>query len=110
MPWLGPSDDALRDLAARLAEEIETAVGRAEELEEMFRQFGSEGPGMYKRLQKLEAFCDVTRVVATLGPQLQAVLRDLGGSPGSRKALREDKPIGGRLADLRAAAVGQHDS
>lgn len=108
MDWLGPSDDALKALALRIAEEIEKAIDRAEEFGELRREFAGD-VGAYKRLQKLEATCDVTKTVGWLGPQLQGVLRDLGGTPAARKAMRPDKPIGGRLAQLRAAA-GQHDS
>jgi hypothetical protein len=109
MDWLQESDQALKVLALRQAEEIEKAIDRAEELEQAFREAGGD-PGLYKRLQKLEAMCDVTKTVGWLGPQLQGVLRDLGGTPAARKAMKADKPIGGRLADLRAAAAGQHEA
>jgi hypothetical protein len=59
----------------------------------------------YKRLQKLEAMCEVTKTVGWLGPQLQGVLRDLGGAPAARAAMKKDKPVGGRLAQLRDAAA-----
>lgn len=108
MDWLGPSDEALRMLAIRQAEEIEKAVDRAEELAELVREFAGD-QSAYKRLQKLEAMCDVTKTVGWLGPQLQGVLRDLGGTPAARRAIQPDKPIGGRLAELRAAA-GKHDT
>ena len=104
MDWLTPTDDALADLAARLAVEIETAVDRAQELDRVMREAG--GRDDYKRLQRLEAFCDVTKSVALLGPQLQAVLRDLGGTPAARAAMKKDKPVGSRLAQLRDAATG----
>ena len=103
MTWLGPSDEALKTLAMRQAEEIEKAVDRAEELEDLRREAAGD-MSMYKRLQKLEAMCDVTKVVGWLGPQLQGVLRDLGGTPAARKALQADKPIGGRLAQIRKEA------
>jgi len=112
MDWLTPSDHAMRTLALRQAEEIEKAVDRAEELRAILRD--AEGQAdIYKRLQKLEAMCDVTKTVGWLGPQLQGVLRDLGGAPAARRALKKDKPIGGRLAQLRAAADGsdrEHDT
>lgn len=109
MTWLGPSDEGLKTLALRQAEEIEKAVDRAEELADLQREFAGD-QSVYKRLQKLEAMCEVTKTVGWLGPQLQGVLRDLGGAPAARKALQEEKPIGGRLAQLRADAAGKHDS
>ena len=108
MDWLADSDRGLRTLALRQAEEIEKAVDRAEELERVQRDFAGDD-SMYQRLVKLEAMCDVTKTVGWLGPQLQGVLRDLGGTPAARKAMKADKPIGGRLAALRDAA-GKHDS
>ena len=77
MPWLAESDTALRALAMRLAERIESAV---------------------------EAGEDVTKIVGWLGPQLQGVLRDLGGTPAARQAMKVDKPVGSRLAEIRAQA------
>lgn len=112
MKWLTKADEAMRSLALRQAEEIEKAVDRAEELAEAMRDAGGD-PSIFKRLQKLEAMCDVTKTVGWLGPQLQGVLRDLGGAPGARKAITKDKPVGGRLAQLRAgaaAAAGKHDA
>lgn len=109
MTWLSKTDEAMKTLALRQAEEIEKAIDRAEELGGLYRDLAGD-PGAYKRLQKLEAMCDVTKTVGWLGPQLQGVLRDLGGTPGARKAMSADKPIGGRLAQLRADAAGQHDS
>jgi len=108
MDWLTDSDQGMKTLALRQAEEIEKAVERAELLEQLQADFAGDD-SMFKRLQKLEAMCDVTKTVGWLGPQLQGVLRDLGGTPTARKAMRTDKPIGGRLAALRDAA-GQHDS
>jgi hypothetical protein len=107
MSWLEKSDEALKTLALRQAEEIEKAIDRAEELEALQREFAGD-PGMFKRLQKLEAMCEVTKTVGWLGPQLQGVLRDLGGTPAARKAMKADKPIGGRLAQIRKDA-GQAD-
>jgi hypothetical protein len=108
MDWLGPSDAAMKTLALRQAEEIEKAIDRAEELGALLRDAAGD-QSIYKRLQKLEAMCDVTKTVGWLGPQLQGVLRDLGGTPGARKAMKADKPIGGRLAQIRRDA-GEHDS
>ena len=104
MTWLVASDQALRTLALRQAEEIEKAVDRAEEAAQIMRDAAGD-PGVYKRLQKLEAMCDVTKTVGWLGPQLQGVLRDLGGTPTARKVMQPDKPVGGRLAQLRAGAA-----
>ena len=109
MSWLGESDKGLRALALRQAEEIEKAIDRAEELAALRREAAGD-ESIYKRLQKLEAMCDVTKTVGWLGPQLQGVLRDLGGTPAAKRALKGDKPIGGRLAQLRTAASGEHDS
>jgi precorrin-3B methylase len=108
MDWLTPTDQAMKTLALRQAEEIEKAVDRAEEAAAILRDAGGD-PGVYKRLQKLEAMCQVTKTVGWLGPQLQGVLRDLGGTPAARAAMKKDKPVGSRLAQLRDAA-GQHDS
>lgn len=101
MTWLGPSDAGLRDLAVRLAGEIEEAEDRAAELEALKREDSGD---FFKRLQALEARCDATKTVGWLGPQLQGVLRDLGGTPAARKAMQADKPIGGRLAQMRRDA------
>jgi hypothetical protein len=108
MTWLGPSDEGLRVLALRQAEEIEKAIDRADELNALRRDLAGD-ESAYKRLQKLEAMCDVTKTVGWLGPQLQGVLRDLGGTPAARKAMKGDKPIGGRLAQLRADASPRQD-
>ena len=108
MDWLVPTDEAMKTLALRCAEEIEKAVDRAEEAAAILRDSGGD-PGIYKRLQKLEAMCDVTKTVGWLGPQLQGYLRELGGAPKARAELKKDKPVGSRLAQLRDAA-GQHDT
>ena len=109
MDWLKPSDAAMKALALRQAEEIEKAIDRADELGALRRDLAGDDSA-YKRLQKLEAMCDVTKTVGWLGPQLQGVLRDLGGAPMSRSAMKQDKPIGGRLAQLRADSAREHDS
>ena len=108
MDWLTATDQAMKTLALRQAEEIEKAVDRAEELAEAYRDLAGDASA-YKRLQKLEAMCEVTKTVGWLGPQLQGVLRDLGGTPAARALMKKDKPVGSRLAQLRDAA-GQHDS
>lgn len=109
MKWLTPADKAMQALALRQAEEIEKALDRAEELTQILRDAAGNAD-IYKRVEKLAAMCDVTKTVGWLGPQLQGVLRDLGGAPAARKQLKADKPVGGRLAQLRSAAAGEHDS
>ena len=104
MTWLKPSDEAIKALALRLADEIEDAVDRAEEFAALRREL-IDDVSAYKRLQKLEAMCDQTKTVGWLGPQLQGVLKDLAGTPMSRKAMKEDQPIGGSLGRIRAAAA-----
>lgn len=103
MNWLTAADKALAAIALRQAEEIERTVERAELFFEVLRESGGD-PSVYKRLQRLEALCDVAKVVGTIAPQLQATMRDLGGAPAARKAFAPDKPVGGRLAEIRAAA------
>lgn len=107
MSWLEKSDEGLKALALRQAAEIEKAIERAEELDDIRRNADGD-QSVYKRLQKLEAMCDVTKIVGWLGPQLQGVLRDLGGTPGARKAMKEGAPVKGRLAQIRRDA-GEDD-
>lgn len=102
MNWLTPADDAALALAHKLADAIETAAERAEQYASLRDDI--ESPLLMKRLEKLEAQCDLARAVGYLGQQLQTVLRDLYGTPASRKDMKHDKPVGGRLAQLRAAA------
>jgi hypothetical protein len=108
MPWLAESDMAAMVLARRMAEEIETTIDRAKELADCYRNSGGD-ESILKRLKRLEAMCETTKVVATVGPQLAAILRDLGGTPATRRALKPDKPIGGRLAQLRANVGSRED-
>jgi hypothetical protein len=107
MDWLGPSDDALKGVALWQAQVIATAMDRAQELSDLYEEAAGDSL-MFKRLQRLEAHCEVVRVVGLVGPQLTATLRDLGGSPGTRaavkEALKQDKPARGRLAQLRGDA------
>lgn len=103
MDWLTDTDFAMRTLALRQAEEIEKAVDRAEEAAAILRDAAGL-PDVYKRVEKLAAMCDLTKTVGWLGPQLQGVLRDLGGTPAARAAMRPDKPVGSRLKQLRDAA------
>lgn len=108
MDWLTKTDEAMKTLALRQAEVIETALDRAEELVELRRDLAGD-ESAYKRLLKLEAQCDAAKAVGWLGPQLQGVLRDLGGTPAARAALKQDKPVGSRLAQLRDA-TGKRDA
>jgi hypothetical protein len=109
MTWLGPTDAGVMALAQRQAEEIEKAVERADMYADLLRDSAGD-MSVYKRLQKLEAMCDLTKTVGWLGPQLQGVLRDLGGTPRVRAELGAEKKVGGRLAQLRAAPAGEDDS
>jgi len=100
MSWTTPADEALTALALRLAREIDEAEERHAEFGRIHLDpFGDEA-----RMRRLEAACDVTKTIATLAPQLLAALRDLGGAPGSRKNIAATQQVGGRLAQLRAAA------
>lgn len=112
MTWLGKSDEGMKALALRQAEEIEKAIDRAEELEAVLEAAflrDDVEDDFFKRLDKLRAMCDVTKIVGWLGPQLQGVLRDLGGTPAARKALSTDQPVGGRLAQIRKDAAARKD-
>lgn len=104
MQWVRPTDQAMVDLALAIADQIEKTQARAEELDRLCTEIEGD-PGFIKRLQKLEAMCEAAKVIGWLGPQLQGVLRDLGGAPAARKALGADQPVGGRLAELRARAA-----
>lgn len=108
MEWLTLTDRALTALAIRQATEIETAVEQAAELRALAQDLTGDDNAL-KRLVALEAAYNAAKVVSQLGPQLQAVLKDLGGTPAARRALQENKQVGGRLAHLRAA-VREHDS
>jgi hypothetical protein len=108
MTWLSPSDKALAALAMRIAAEIEKAVDRADELAALYREAAGD-KDIYKRLDKLSAMCDVAKAVGWMGPQLQAALRDLGGTPAARAAVKGDKPVEGRLAQIRKDAAARKD-
>jgi hypothetical protein len=105
MEWLTPTDVAMADLARSLAEQIEAASARAELLAGIEADMRIGDMPLLKRLQRLEAMCDVAKSVGWLGGQLQGVLKDLGGAPQARKAMLPDQPVGGRLAQLRADAA-----
>lgn len=102
MNWLTPADEASMALAHKLADAIETAAARAEQYAALAGEIESQP--LMKRLEKLEAQCDVAKAVGYLGQQLQTVLRDLYGTPVSRKDMKHEAPVGGRLAQLRTAA------
>ena len=105
MDWLTDTDKALVDLAKSYAQQIEEARERLALLDELWAEARGDR-GLTQKLSKLEAMCDVAKMIGWLGPQLQGVLRDLGGTPQSRKAMKPDQPIGGALAALRARATG----
>ena len=104
MNWLTPSDYALRDLAVRLADEIEEAKLRAP-LWEQLRGEISGAPQAWQRLRQLEELCNPALAIAKLGPLLHAALRDLGGAPKQRGEFATERKVGGRLAALRAASA-----
>ena len=104
MDWLTSTDQALADVARAIADQIETAVVRAEEYVALQAEVAGD-IGLMKRLQKLEAHCDVAKTVGWQAPILQGVLRDLGGAPKARKEMSAESPTGGRLAALRAGLV-----
>lgn len=105
MKWLAGTDEAMRALAVKLAEQIEAAFDRANEASAILHD--AEGAAdIYRRMKRLEAWCSAAETVSKLGPQLQAALTALGGTPGTRKAFQTEAPIGGRLAHLRAGAPG----
>lgn len=109
MNWLTDTDEALKTLALRQAEEIEKAIDRAEELEDLYRDAAGRDDAdlIYKRLEKLRSMCEVTKTVGWLGPQLQGVMRDLGGTPAARLALRPvDDKTKSRLEQMQEAAAG----
>jgi len=103
MDWLKPSDVAMIDLARSLADQIETAVGLADEYTKLVSDVAASGDdALLKRVRSLEKRADMQKVVGWFGPMLQGVLRDLGGAPVARKLMQEDAPAGERLAALRA--------
>ena len=105
MTWLTPADEGTTALALRLADEIEKSIDRAEELTALRRECDDDG--LMKRLKALEAQYDTAKTVGWLGPQLQGVLRDLYGTPASRKDMKKNhEQVGGRLAQLRASRLG----
>lgn len=107
MTWLKPADAAMQALALHLAGQIDTARARAEEFGELDGTFERDEPG-YDRLRRLEAWCDVAKAVGLLGPKLRDVLKDLGGTPGSRlnfEGADPDEGIAGRVSTLRGGLL-----
>lgn len=83
MPWIEPSDAGLVKLAKSYAAAIDGALE-------------SGGQDAVKGLY--------------LGPHLLGALRDLGGTPGSRKDLNVVENVKGKLANLRALRGGKNDA
>lgn len=84
MKWLEKSDDALVKLGRTYAAQIDRALTDPE-------------VGTEARTKALY-----------LGPHLLGVLRELGGTPGTRKELtRGEESVGGKLAALRAVETGR---
>jgi hypothetical protein len=110
MNWLGPTDDALRAVALKLAEEIDSARARADEFKSLDGAF-EHGDPAFDRLRRLEAWCDVAKTVGMLGPRLRDVLKDLGGAPAQRKEMEipGDEVTGraSRLTGLRSFKGGK---
>jgi hypothetical protein len=109
MQWNTTADNAMIALAKRYAQQIEEAVERAEELEQLWREahrMGDERDLFRKRLERLEAKCEVDRMVGWLGPQLQGVIRELGGSSMARKSFGKGSEGGSRLDGLRKRTPG----
>lgn len=70
MPWLSPSDAALRGLAQKLADTIDAVSGDPDAL-------------------------------ALLVPKFHSVLKDLGGTPASRRELNTAAPDEDIVTELR---------
>jgi len=83
MPWIEPSDAGLVKLAKSYAAAIDQALEAG-------------GQDAVKGLY--------------LGPHLLGALRDLGGTPGSRKDLNVVENVKGKLANLRALRGGKNDA
>lgn len=105
MTWLTASDDALKALALNYAEQIERASSMSVELDAAWAEARGDKT-IIKRLERLEAAANLTKMLGWLGPQLQGVMRDLGGTPVARKAMSDGAPVGSRLAALRDGARG----
>lgn len=77
MHWLEESDQASVDLAIRFAKDIEAAAESGD-------------------------LVHTSKVLATAGRELMAVLRSLGGTPAERRALNVERQAKSRLAEIRA--------
>lgn len=107
MPWLTPSDQGMIELAYAAAREIDEAEARAAEYGMLRDLIDPEDEATWKRLERLEAHCNVTKVVGWLGPQIQGYLSQLGGSPAARKAIEQTKAkTSGRLEELQRGLNG----
>jgi hypothetical protein len=104
MDWLTKADDGMVALALGYADRMQAAVELAEELATAYAEVRGD-PGGVKRLQKLEASADATKMIGWPGQQLQGVLDRLGGSPQARKAMTSSQPVGGALGSLRKRAA-----
>lgn len=112
MTWLGPADNALKALALKLAEEIDSARARADEFGRLESRFSTDDDEFY-RLRRLEAWCDVAKTVAMLGPRLREVLVLAGGAPGARKdfaPVDPDAGKSGRVHTLKLLRLGLDDA
>lgn len=83
MPWIEPSDAGLVKLAKSYAAAIDEAldIGGQDAVK-----------GLY------------------LGPHMLGALRELGGTPGSRKELEVVENVKGKLATLRALRGGKNEA
>ena len=110
MTWLGTADNAMKALALKLATEIEQVLDRARQLEECWQM--SLEKSDRERLYRLQAHCDATKIIGWLGPQLQGVLRDLGGAAMARNTMKRPDSAGGALESIRNSLPGArpHDN
>ena len=89
-----------RKAPATLRETVDAAVDAMDWLNE-----SDQGAAALARAQAsaIDAAEDRGYAVAKVGPQLLATLSELGGTPGSRKALGVEAKVKGKLAQLREA-------
>jgi hypothetical protein len=110
MPWAEDTDAGMVALAKRLAAEIEEVQDRAALLNDVWSASRDLSRSDRLLLEKLEAMCDATKTVGWLGPQLQGVLKELGGTPQARRAMAVSAPVGGALAAIRDSLPGGKSS
>src|SRR5215218_4907934 len=84
-----------------LRDGLDQALVELDQLWRLVHDMGDERDVFRKRLERLEAKCEVAKMLGWFGPQLQGVLRDLGGASVARKAMEKKNPIGGRLGAIR---------